>query len=786
MRGLLKSHILGSVGFAAAGYVLITRPCNSVEDFFHLHSIGQAFFSPYFAAFAFFMAFALFGLIAADGLSFVTAWGIANRRSWARWTGILPCLYLLAGFPYLTVFGLLGLWFLWKQPAPQRAPLTAGEFWNRRRQSGWMFAACLIGWFVSRAAFDGLTVNAYLRGLPIESAHIGLPVLLLLLWAHIALHECGHAVAAAAVGSELQSLAVGPFVFSKESGRLRVRFEWRALLLIGGYTRAIPATGPRLREREMFVVAAGPLVSLVTGGVLLAGFHWLPKTVLATLWPVIAMGSVVGIYIAVVSMLPLGYCDGTMFFHLLFRTRRGEELLSRIRQGTTSDNSGQPATTYDDDIARWKDALEHYLNTPDTTPVQLGSTYIGLAAVELAAQRLQDAEQHLKQGLALLPEGASPASEASAWACLQILRAGRQDQAGAAEAGETALRAARLFQSQAVDPVERVRAASTIAYVHTHSHNWAAVLETTEAALAICPADWKGVLLRYRVQALLQTGCIDDGLRALKEAASILREQTENSAGAHNLGLLGEALWQAGRTEDAIAMVTETIQLLEPRGAKRLALPFRLFLADILRLQGQVARAACVLPPPDAVDPDQRKRYLEQRGRIRRSAGKLPEAISDFSAAAALEEAEADPVQLAVARAKLADVLAEAGDLERAEPMVLQAAEILQAAGHPDFGATSITLAVIAARTNQPAGEHVSAAIRAWDAAGLLLPADKARELEAAAKLLEAAGLAAEASDCRTAAGRYWRMLAPSSSQSGASVTHAVPSVQPRTVPLTP
>ena len=786
MRGLLKSHILGSVGFAAAGYVLITRPCNSVEDFFHLQSIGQTFFSRHFAAFAFFMAFSLFGLIAADGLSFVTAWGIANRRSWSRWTGILPCLYLLAGFPYLTAFGLLGLWFLWKQPTLRRAPLTAAEFWNRRRQSGWMFAACLIGWYVAHAAYNGLTINAYRRGLPIDSAHVALPVLLLLLWLHIALHECGHALAAAVVGSQLQSLAVGPLVFSKESGRLRVRFEWRALLLIGGYTRAIPAAGPGLREREILVVAAGPLVSLLAGGALLAAFYLLPETVLASLWPMIAMGSVAGFYMAAVSMLPLGYCDGTMFFHLLFRSRRGEELLSLIMQGSNPDEARQPMSTYEDDVARWKAALDEWLNTPEPDPVQLGSTYISLASAELAAQRPRDAEQHLKQGLALLPDGAAPEREASAWACLQIVRTSRQDQAGAAEACENALRAARLVQSRAIDPVESARAASTIAFLHTQSHNWPEALEATAAALAICGSDWKGVLLRYRAKALLQTGCVDEGLRTLKEAAAILREQTGSPAGLHNFGLLGEALWQAGRTEDAIAMVTETLMLLESHGARRLALPFRLFLAEMLRIHGQVARASCVLPPPDSVAADQRKRYLEQRGRNRRSAGNLPEAIADFAAVVALEEAEAEPVLLAVARAKLADVLAEAGDLERAEPMVRQAGEILQAAGHPDFGSAGITLAVIAARRGEPPAEHVRTAIRAWDSSALLLPSDKARELEAAARLFEAAGLAVEASDCRIAAGRYWRALAPSSSQSEASLTQCVPSVQPRTVPLTP
>src|SRR5215471_4386090 len=206
MRALPKSHTLAGWAFAAAGWVLITRPCGSVDDFFHLRAMSLAIFPHHFAPQAFFMAFSLFGLLAADALSFITAWGVGQQRSWSRWTGTLPCLYLLAAFPYLTAFGLLGLWYLWRRPAPKRAPLTADEFWNPRRQSGWMLIACVAGWFVVRRAID--------------TPSPGLAVVLFLLWLHTAIHEIGHALAAWRVGSQLNSLAAGPLIFTRESGRL--------------------------------------------------------------------------------------------------------------------------------------------------------------------------------------------------------------------------------------------------------------------------------------------------------------------------------------------------------------------------------------------------------------------------------------------------------------------------------------------------------------------------------------------------------------------------------------
>ncbi|MBZ5620992.1 MAG: hypothetical protein LAQ69_20035 [Acidobacteriia bacterium] len=78
-----------------------------------------------------FMGIAILALLPASGLCFITGWGLRRRAAWARWTGLFPCVYLLVGYPWLTIFGALGLYLLWKQPVDSGTrPI---DFWNPQR-----------------------------------------------------------------------------------------------------------------------------------------------------------------------------------------------------------------------------------------------------------------------------------------------------------------------------------------------------------------------------------------------------------------------------------------------------------------------------------------------------------------------------------------------------------------------------------------------------------------------------------------------------------------------------
>ena len=765
MRGFPKFDTLVGWAFAGLGYFLITQHHTAIDNLLHARAYSLALFPHHLAAQYFFMGFFILALLPAAGLCVVTGWGVAHQSTWSRRTGLMPCLYLLLGFPYLTVVGALGLFFLWKQKTVARAPLTGAEFWNSRRQSGWMLTASILGWFVARMAFTGLQVQALSMGLPVlDPSGPGILAFLLIMWTHVGLHECGHALAAKAVGFRVKVLAIGPVVLSKESGKRRVRLSWMGLLLMGGYMGAIPPSPRGFRRKQMTVVGAGPLTSLGAGVTLLGIFYVLPDTAVAGWWQVVGMGAVAGIYLGLINLLPLGYSDGTMLFHLLLRTKRGDELTTLVLRGASLTGPQPPAQDYEEQAAVRRQALQQFLDSGDPDQAKLAEHYIRLGCLQIPLDQMREAEQHVMQGLALIPEGAAPRLEAAAWECLQIVRLGRYDYTGAFDAYRKALIRMRHVRETSADPVQQRNARLAIAGLHLHARAWADLLEETTGALAVWPEDelefQKGMLLSWRGRALLQTGCRNAGLEAVEAAAAIFRAQPAGVSAPHFLGLLGDTLWNAGLTENAIALMTECIMLLEAREAVRLAGSFRLLLAEILRNDGRVARAACVLPRRERVHADTLALYHERRGSIRRSGGKLPEAIADLSARLAiLEKTPEDEQALADARTQLAEALVETGELGRAENLATLAHDTLQPTGNPEFARCCVARAVIHFRKEGTPGDYIDTALRYWEGASFQLPAEKARAAAEAAGWLDQSGLTGPAADCREAADRYSAQL---------------------------
>lgn len=755
MIALPKRETAIGWAFAGVGYFLIHFHRLAIDDLLRPRTLSLLLFPRHEAAQYFFMGFFILALLVAAGLLFVTGWGVGHRRSWSRWTGLMPCIYLLPGFPYLTILGVAGLWYLWTQPVVEHAPLTAAEYWNPRRQSGWMLMASVLGWFIARLGFSGLQVRAYQAGLPMfDAAGPGLAAFLLLMLIHIAIHECGHALAAKAVGFHVKVLAIGPLVISNSSAGYRLRFNWTGLLLLGGYMGAVPGAGvQRFRMKQMIVIAAGPFISLISGAILLAIFYQLPGTQLAGLWQLVAMGSVAGFYLGAINLLPLGYCDGTMLAHLGLRTRRGEELLTILLRGATASAQVSDEPSYEDQIAARRDALQKLLDSLAPDPVQLAEHYIYLGSVEMSAQQSREAESHLVQGLDLLPEGAALAIEAHAWDCLQSLRTRRFDRLGADQAYRKALELSRQILASSPDPEVRL----VIGGLHSVAHAWEAALTEIDDFLGSFSGDelTKGRALLWRAVALLHTGHGDAGIRDAETAAAIFR-RTVGLYVAHDLGGLGGALWQAGRIEEAIALVTECIMRLEAAGQNPLAISYRLFLAEVFCVDGRAARAACVLPRRELVPEPAMASYFWSRGVIRLRGGKVPEAVRDLARQLAIREAEtpADALRIAGARADLAEALVVAGDIDQAERLARQAHEVLAPTGHPDVAGACITLAIVEWKRSGSPGRWVDAAMHRWETDTFLLPFARIRALEIAATRLEAASMDEAAVRCRTGASR--------------------------------
>jgi tetratricopeptide (TPR) repeat protein len=745
MRGWLKRERLAGWAFFASAVLLIDPYILPIRDPLHFRAYSLVLFRHFGDV-----------LLASILLCLTTAWGAGHQRRWARWTGLLPCsIYLFLGFPYLSPIGAAGLWYLWTQTFTKRE-LTSEEFWNPRRQSGWTLVASLMVGYTARAGFTMLPVNYGMR----SPAEPGLTAFFLLVFVQVAVHEFGHALAAVMVGFKVRVLAVGPFVVTKKSGSSKwgsyqVRFRWNQLILLGGYVGAVPVTPEGLRVKEMLVIAAGPAASLLAAGYLLAVALLLPGTPYAHFLGLTATATRIGFCVGIANLIPVGYCDGTMLFHLLLSTRRGEELLTLLLRAASL--GGQES-----DLADKRETLRRLLLNPRPDPVQLGNHYISLAQTEVSMYHNRDAEAHITEGLALLAGKPGLTAETEGWETLHSMRMSRHDDAGAAEAYANALAAAQRFLAKSKNPLQHVQMGIRISRLHIQAHEWNRALDQTDAALAECPDDeeWrvrKGMLLGYRARAFLQTGCVAEGLQALQQAADIYRASPASAFGPMGIGILGRTLWNAGRTAEGISMISECISLLEAHGQARKTSAFRLNLAEMLLAEGHTAEAASAMPPLQLVDTHLLRNYYEQQGAIHGSERKFSEAIADFSKVLAISEQQSpgEEVPLAEARAGLARILAEAGELEQAETQAGQAREPLTVAGHPDFGRVSIALALIGWRRHGTPGDHVKAALRCWNAARTLLPFQKARRMEEAAKSLESADLAEAASECRSAAAAH-------------------------------
>lgn len=165
------------------------------------------------------------------------------------------------------------------------------------------------------------------------------------MFAVIAWHELGHVAAGLQVDFRFQMLTVGPFCWEKEGNQLRFRWN-RDLNSFGGLALLLPDNEERLVPRFAWLVAGGPIASLLLA--LLAGIGWwlLPE----------GPDSAVGLYlldtalmfltlmsggIALATMIPIHsggfYSDGARVLRLL---RGGEVarlealMLSSIAEST--------------------------------------------------------------------------------------------------------------------------------------------------------------------------------------------------------------------------------------------------------------------------------------------------------------------------------------------------------------------------------------------------------------------------------------------------------------------
>jgi hypothetical protein len=129
----------------------------------------------------------------------------------------------------------------------------------------------------------------------------------------------------------------------------------------------------------------------------------------------------------------------------------------------------------------------------------------------------------------------------------------------------------------------------------------------------------------------------------------------------------------------------------------------------------------------------------------------VPQALADYEEMMRLTLAErsGDPFAIAEAKARLSEAYLEAGDMEKAEPLVQEAHQTFTAEGRREAADTGVTLALLRYRQGQPAGAFIDEARRLIAEDRLLRRGSRARQLERLADRLEMAGRIEEAAAYR-------------------------------------
>jgi hypothetical protein len=114
-------------------------------------------------------------------------------------------------------------------------------------------------------------------------------------------HELGHLLAGRLAGMRPFLLISGPFkVMATQTG---LELGWNtSLALAGGLSACLPGKDGNLRRQHLMLVAGGPLSSLLTGLLALAGYWLLPKGSCLGL-PILVYG-VAGLSICLATLLP--------------------------------------------------------------------------------------------------------------------------------------------------------------------------------------------------------------------------------------------------------------------------------------------------------------------------------------------------------------------------------------------------------------------------------------------------------------------------------------------------
>jgi tetratricopeptide (TPR) repeat protein len=631
-------------------------------------------------------------------LYLITSWGLARGSRWARWTGLVGCIFLLPGFPWLTLAGLLGAGLILAIPITKPAAIlneaarnASGDYWAKARNSRAQQIVVFASGALLIPGFDGSVQLAQHIGLPEWTmGWLWWPWAFALLLVNTTIHELGHLFMAWALHQELKFIAVGPVTVTKTRYGRSVRIRWGRLFETGGYMGSVPTVKTNVRLQEIAVILAGPAASLFTGLLSLAVFLSLPGTSWERYWELIAINGVIAFDYVLVSAIPFGYTDGSMLFHLLARTQPGQLLIDgylAARAETEADAFLGSASF--DRLAQFRESLLKSTQASsfrNSTAIALSYQQLGYAqcvlgdwpAAEISLRKCLEFDAECK---------AHPAMAANGWTFLHYACTRRHHVPEAARVLPSALESL-AEQSRGRDRIGVAVNRTMLAELHQRAGNWAESRSAAAEGLRILPRGnerlpLRILLLSAKAYSEVLLGNVDEGITAVEQALAIVRSgliapQNSNFAWSR-VGELGHKLWRAGETKFSIILLKEAIAQLDTSGGELAAALLRIRLCGIFRSSGQFNEAQDVLTHQEGLQGVARCSYLAEKGRLHQATGKSADAIEGCKQLIALWQAEASAEpEIAAADSLYARVCFESQDAGSAERLALRALNILE------------------------------------------------------------------------------------------------------------
>jgi hypothetical protein len=139
------------------------------------------------------------------------------------------------------------------------------------------------------------------------------------------IHECGHALLAWCFQMRLLSFNAGPFRFRKQEGKWNFRFVPEGLVNLGGAVRVVPTDLEQPPAHYILMIAAGPMINLLTGAFLLVSVLYTTWPHFDVTWRLVAFTASFSFLAAIVNLIPFrtadgGYSDGAQIVQILTRS----------------------------------------------------------------------------------------------------------------------------------------------------------------------------------------------------------------------------------------------------------------------------------------------------------------------------------------------------------------------------------------------------------------------------------------------------------------------------------